>query len=220
MRLYPAYIAYILNCRWTREAQGWANVPSLPKETRDAVIAEMLGLLKTLVDQWIESGKNIRDANVENPWERSIAWTSPLRPNPISTVLLLYAESNPRVASIDSNSRMRIDILPIPFDAKYPLIWARDRAIYEFVMLLDSPMRERLFRCDACATYYVRAKAPRKDRPIKRGTFCKKCRNKGGIRRMADRRNQQKKERIGWAADAWPMRFIGLRFMPRIRRAP
>jgi hypothetical protein len=90
MRLYPAYIAYILNCRWTREAQGWANVPSLPKETRDAVIAEMLGLLKTLVDQWIESGKNIRDANVENPWERSIAWTSPLRPNPISTVLLLY----------------------------------------------------------------------------------------------------------------------------------
>jgi hypothetical protein len=81
--------------------------------------------------------------------------------------------------------------------------FAFDTALALFLQILDSEARTQLFRCEGCQTYFMRARAPKRDIPIYRGSWCTECKNKGGAKRTRDSRDDRKKDMVGWAADAW-----------------
>ena len=114
---------------------------------------------------------------------------------------LLGGETRPRLNRVKTG---RFEVLMLPAPRKAPVLRARDIAIYCFVALLDSPTRERFSRCDGCHTYFVRKRMPRKNLPVKRGTYCANCKRKGKdkARRTVDSRESRAKRMIEWAADA------------------
>lgn len=85
-----------------------------------------------------------------------------------------------------------------------PFVW--DAAIALFLQLLDSPSKTRLFRCDGCGTYFFLQRLPRKDTPIKRGSWCANCKRDGRdrARRTNESRNQRTEKLIELAAYEWP----------------
>ena len=187
-----------------------AEFQDLPSEIRPAARLEFSSALRALVDQWIDSGKS---DGTEEAWKRNIKWQPPNGQKPIVETLSDYGRRNPPHAETRDDGRFDIWMLPAPSASKSPLRRARDMALYHFVCLLDYPRRERLSRCDECGTYFFRSRAPRKDTPIYHGTFCDRCKNKGGAKRTVDSRSRQTKEKIGWASDCWPkwMKWKGLR---------
>jgi hypothetical protein len=143
--------------------------------------------LRGLVDRWIESGR--RD-DLDNPFER----TAPKRE------LAWFMAKYPPVAKLDPDGRMVIHI-QAPMDHRAA---AQDHALYWFAMLLDSPTRERLSKCDKCGEYILRDRMPRMDHSIKRGVFCKKHKGKARARSMASTRENRTDELVRLAARYWP----------------
>jgi hypothetical protein len=168
---------------------------------RAAAVLEFDNTLRSLVDQWIQSG---RDSGVDEPYKRDICWYSPRYPEPIFRTLTVFWERNPPTVIVGRDGRSAVKRKPPSLNPRYLSREAHKTAIHCFQQLLDSPARYLLSRCDGCGTYFVRRRAPRKDMPIKRGTFCKNCKGLGGARRTVATREQRKKEVIGWAADYWP----------------
>jgi len=82
-----------------------------------------------------------------------------------------------------------------------------DGARAMFLQLLDSPACRRLFRCNGCGMYFLRERMPKKDTPIKRGSWCARCKREGRdrIRRTEDGRNERTRQMVRLAADAWPL---------------
>jgi hypothetical protein len=200
----PDYIAITLNRQWRRDSLAFmAGADSEPKKKRAAAIRQFLDTLGDLVDQWIDSGKHEGDASIEEVWQRNIRWRSTDYPEPIITTLMAYRNKNHPQVVIDGDGRFSIFFAPTVTKQTDALVRARERAIFQFVMLLDSPTREHLSRCDKCRAYFVRARAPRKDMPIKRGIFCKNCKGLGGARRTAASREQRRKQMVGWASEYW-----------------
>jgi hypothetical protein len=193
----------ILNCEMpVRVLDHLAEFLDVPSEMKPAERFALVNTLRELVDQWIDSGKS---DGIEEAWRRNIKWQPPTSRKPIAETLSDYRRRNPPQAETGDDGRFEILMLPDSRASTEPLERARDMAIYYFVCLLDldSPMRERLSRCDGCGAYFVRVKAPKKGAPIYHGTFCEKCKHKGGARRTVDSRSRQTKEKIGWAADCW-----------------
>lgn len=205
----PGIVAAMLNGNQLRGNLEWcAGVNGGHQEVRDAMVREFLRLLRWFVDTWITSGKH---DGAENAWERSVHWTSEAHPIPLAEILVKWTETaNPPRLLIGPDGRFQISVTPLFLLNREsvknvdPAMLAYASAVYWFTSLLDSPTRERLFRCDKCGKYFVRARAPRKEKPICHGTFCEKHKNKGGARRTVDSRNRRTQVRIGWAADAWP----------------
>src|SRR6202034_3722341 len=85
-----------------------------------------------------------------------------------------------------------------------PLAFGRDRAIGEFMKLLELPFRARLARCanDACRKYFAHDRTP--NRTIKNGSFCSSCKGKGSSVRTETSRKQVAKHITSLAADVWP----------------
>jgi hypothetical protein len=166
-------------------------------ETREMAVAEFRNTARRLCDQWIDSGKC---DGVEDPWRRNINWKTEER-IPLVETLRDYARRNPPRAEPGEDGRFDIWMLPtFPSD---PILRARDMGVYHLIHLLDSPIRERLSRCEECSAYFTRARMPKKDMPVYHGTFCQKCKNKGAERRTVKSREQRTKRRIELAADAW-----------------
>jgi hypothetical protein len=178
-----------------------------PANVRYGAVKEFTNTLRTLVDQWVLSGK----VQGEQPWERNVKWSSGAYPKTIFDTLKEFRERNPpRVITMD-NGRSDVGLVinsllewssPAP-DIRDIFLRAHDHAVSWLVSLLDSPTRERFFRCDQCENYFVLARSPKKDLPIKRGTFCKNCKNKGGAKRAKLCRDLKTEKRIHMAADAW-----------------
>jgi len=145
--------------------------------------------LRELVDGWIESGR--RD-NLDRPLER----TAPRRE--LERFMVKY----PPVAKLASDSRMVL-FIQAPKEHRAS---AQDHALYWFAMLLDSPTRERLSKCEKCGVYVMRNRMPRKGHPIKRGVFCKTHRGKARARSMKDTRKGRTNELVFLAAKFWPAR--------------
>lgn len=146
-----------------------------------------LTTLSGLVDGWIESGR--RD-NLDNPLERTV----PRRE------LEQFMAKNPPVARLEADSRMVL-FIQAPKDHRAS---AQDHALYWFAMLLDSPKRERLSKCEKCGQYIIRDRMPRKHHPLKRGVFCKIHRGKARARSMKDTRMDRTNELVLLAAKFWP----------------
>jgi len=143
--------------------------------------------LRGLVDGWIESGR--RD-NLDNPLER----TAP------KLELERFMAKYPPVAKPDPDGRM---VLYIQAPKEHRAA-AQDHALYWFAMLLDSPTRERLSKCDKCAKYIFRDRMPRRDHPIKRGVFCGKHKGNARARSMSSTREGRTDELVRLAAKFWP----------------
>jgi len=223
-RDYPKVLAGTLNGKFPRNSLGRAagipyDRPSLHvqgfcnpmRETRDAAVTEFLDTLRRLADQWIASGK---DQLGELPWSRNIRWFSDEYQESIDRILRKFLHRHPPPIEPDSNGRLETAShlwLPTPLAWPFPepeledtLAQARDFATLEFQKFLDSSCPQRFFKCDGCGTYFVRARAPRKETPIYHGTFCENCKHKGGKRRTDSTRKQRKALMIEWAADNWP----------------
>jgi hypothetical protein len=144
-----------------------------------------------MVDKWIDSGKA---GEVENPWERV---APPL--------LESFLARNPPALSVDADGPYLI-LMP-QHEGKSLADAVIDGARAMFLQLLDSPACRRLFRCNGCGMYFLRERMPKKDTPIKRGSWCARCKREGRdrIRRTEDGRNERTRQMVRLAADAWPL---------------
>jgi len=211
-----------------RVSQGAVNVLLTGREdgiteqqARDASTLLRL-ILRSLLEAWIDTGKTQAG---EKPWERTFSrevlqdyiernppmvqfngqghpylvlfpqvWDerkgiSPFVENAANAMFSELQTSE--VSSNDAQSLRRI--LPFAWDAAIALL----------LQLLDSPARTQLFRCDGCRAYFMRTRAPKKDTPIYHGSWCVRCKDKGGATRTKNSRERRMAEMLCWAVDAW-----------------
>lgn len=180
----PEFLLPILNGTKRRESLG----PDLGKK-RD-VERHFAGALRELTDAWIESG---RQGEVDSPFER-------VMPAEVGRFL---ARNRPVTALV--NGRVRYSVCsPRPSRAKDHEFAAREYAAYWFTHLLDSPMRERLSRCEECGAYFLRKRMPKRGCPIKRGMYCDKHAGKARARSMKGIRENRTYGLVRLAARLWP----------------
>jgi hypothetical protein len=161
------------------------------KATKEA-ISEFHVTLHSLVDSWLDSG---RRGSEDRPWER-IA--------PLQILKEFMARNPPRLEIKKPNGSLCFFTWPSTFKQTNQLIAAGDIATYLVLLLMDSPERARLSRCDVCGTYFVRARTPKKDTPIYHGVFCEKHKGKGGAKRTKKSRDDRKDRMVDLAAEFWP----------------
>ncbi len=197
----PAHVAALLNRPIMEFAAG---IRPLRGEEHEAAVAEFKSTLRALVDQWIESGRANVTVTGDEPLKRDVIWRSPLYPKALfETVVARFWEAHPSRVTVEPNGSLVQQVgIPESAGSEDSLRWAREKAIFEFARLLDSPSPQRLSRCDGCGRYFVRQRVPVK--AIYHGTFCakEKCKHKGGAKRIVDRREQLARDKIRWAADA------------------
>jgi hypothetical protein len=173
---------------------------------RLAAIAEFRNVLRGLVDQWIESGMRQRGRWwTDEPHRRNLYWHSSDHPEPLFRTLSAFWKRNPPRVAVGINGRLSVALDPrVSLNPKKLILEARKRAIFYFQQLLESPHRDLLVRCAGCRTYFVRARAPKKNTPIRHGTFCKACKGKGSVRRTLTRRDALRNQIIELAAEWLP----------------
>jgi hypothetical protein len=93
---------------------------------------------------------------------------------------------------------------------------ARDHAIAQFALLMDSPSRYRIFRCSECGSYFTKKRMPKKGVAIKFGSYCDRCEGEASKRRVDEARKNRRSRMIGWAADAMEQWRPGNRYGKRI----
>jgi hypothetical protein len=217
-RDYPEIIAETLNEKWPKDFLGimagipapMPGCPDAPQEVRDAAVAEFLRTLRWLADQWLDSGKQ----SAEQPWSRNVDWSSDAYPKPITETLLEFRDRNPPLVVANRDGRFAI----FPMGPRKHSSWAtmlsecidpqqhaRDLAIAQFVLLLESSCPQRLFRCDneECAQYFALMRRPRE--MIKQGTYCSEyeCRKQASAKRMESTGDRRRSILVGFAADIW-----------------
>ena len=196
----------------------WSGIPlpvpgvkPAPKAPRSAAIAEFHSVLRGLVDQWIDSGRLQMKKIGEQPWERSIRASVPGYPEPIERILQRFWAQHPPHVLPEGKDQLGIYLGVLragtweQLGKKSPtelLQQSRDHAIEQFVLLLDSPSRHRLFRCDQCGTYFVKRRLPKREVAIARGTFCNRCKLTGNARRTENSRSRRIQRMVKMAADA------------------
>jgi hypothetical protein len=201
---------------YTQQLGFLAGIPAIipaglivaPEKLRDEAIGEFRSTLRHLTDQWIDSGRS--DGN-EEPWKRSVRYTSSTHPESIESTLTRFWKRNPPEVTFHGDQAVLWTqaALNEPTLAQLAnetrgkaLQRAREHALTHFVSLMDSPSRYRLFRCDVCRLYFVKARMPRKRTLIKTGSHCDHCRNEASKRRVYVQRDARRTAMIGWAADA------------------
>ena len=193
-------------------------------DDRDAPLARFLleTTLRRLVDTWIETGKAGAGENVSDRTFRSELLQDYLNRNPPSVelradgpCLLVYPQVwgeqrklCPFAEDAANKTFSHMERLSVrdKKSLRRMLAFAWDTAIALMLVLLDSPECKRLFRCDGCGTYFMRQRMPKKDTPIKRGSWCASCKRDGRdrVQRTKESRDQRTDRRIELAADAWP----------------
>jgi hypothetical protein len=160
-------------------------------KARESEIRIFDGILHRVVDDWIDSGKK---SGVDLPWERIV---------PIN-LLRAYMDRHPAMLNLLNDGSLCLLVAPCPTTQPDPTVRVGDVAVGLLLQLLDSPARARLSRCDACATYFMRARNPKKNQPIYRGTFCHNCKGKASAKRTNATRDLIKEQRVDLAAKWWP----------------
>ncbi|MFZ0742977.1 MAG: hypothetical protein WAM85_01145 [Terracidiphilus sp.] len=163
------------------------------------------------MDQWLDSGRLQLKANGEQPFERSVKVAVPGHAETIEMRLQrFFARYQPRVLIGSGPDEMFAHFGLVYFSSWESLAnkstedllkSAQDYAIYQFVLLLDSPSRHRLFRCDECGDYFILKKNPKRE--IQRGTFCPKHKAQGAAARMEALRNRRTGKLLDTAAKTW-----------------
>ncbi len=179
-----------------------------PGETDKALIEQAasarLSTLGSLVDQWIESGKNVDGSGADSPWARNIDWTGESYSTALSVPLSKAIEGGKAQIQLLKEGRLMVSTHLLYYKHTDPLLRARELGIGDFISLLEVPTRERLSRCDECKKYFVNARAPKKDALILHGTFCGGCKGKGGAIRTVGTRKRRNNRLVMLAAQLWP----------------
>ena len=174
--------------------------------------------LRRLVDQWIDAGKWIdggmknsdgrlvmRQAEMreakdtqadtgEYPVELRVRWASPKYPEPIWQYMILFWSQNRPVITIGLDGRSKI--LSEPGVGQKPRSQEEslhDRAMHQFQLLLDSPERYLVSRCDECGEYFKRRRAPREGVKVQHGVYCEKHKYMGRVRSTEGTRATRRK---------------------------
>lgn len=217
-RVFPRDFANTLNEKWRKGAlavmagipEPMLDCPPAPPEVRDAAVSEFLSTLRGLADQWLASGRTQLKRFGERPWSRSVNWFSDDYPKPIAETLLDFRDRNPPRVVLNGNGRFSIATMgPLNHSSWATMLsqsinlqqHAKDNAIAQFVLLLDSSCPQRLFRCDykVCGEFFVLARNPREQ--IAHGTYCSKCKKHASARRMASTSKKRHNDLVGFAAD-------------------
>jgi hypothetical protein len=203
----PTWIAGLLN---KPILEFYCGTRFLRGKERDAAVAEFKRALGDLVDQWLASGRDTNDPEVDSPSSRNITWTSGRYPTPLFKTLRKFWDRHQKETEAVINGthtaplffKVGIPDTTAPQDAPSA---ARDRAVFEFSRLLASRSPERLFRCDGCGEYFAKRRAPRKDTPIFHGSYCgkKSCRISGGAKRTKEKRLRELNQKLALAATLW-----------------
>jgi hypothetical protein len=180
----PAYLLPLLNEKVPKHYERLRRALGDKTVERDFV-----SVLRELTNAWIESGVQ---GQVDDPFERAVP----------TQVGKFAAKYRPVIRLVDGRVRYST-CSPEPSGAKDPESAARDYATYWFIHLLDSPMRERLSRCEDCGLYFLRERMPKRGYPIKRGMFCKKHRDRARARSMTSTRIGRTDELVRLAAKFW-----------------
>lgn len=151
--------------------------------------------LRTLVDDWIESG---RDGTFEDPLKRHLS-------EALSSALHHWSFRNGPKLSFKHWSGEPSLYMPAvrAAETECPFQNAWDNAISLFAQLLDSTYRYRIAKCRAKAcTYYYTDRVPRG--PLKYGTYCPAHRQKASaIRAVYRQRNAMNENRLTIAQGLW-----------------
>lgn len=179
-----------------------------PKAIRAKVSAAFQSTLRSLTDQWIESGQR---NGIEEPFERSVRFKSHKFPETIEHTLVQFWNRNPPIVQFDRNLQVistqsllrQSSWLPLAGESTASLLErAREHARAFFAMLMDSPSRYRIFRCENCRSYYLKNRTPKGNRPIKRGRYCDLCKGEASKRRVKEARERRMAQMLHWAVDA------------------
>jgi hypothetical protein len=148
--------------------------------------------LRKYVDEWIDSG---RKDGVDSPWERTVP-SDAVRIFNIgyTTSSHLSANGRPTASYVFRGWSPGADDLE-----KHGSLAATSR----FMVLMDSPDRERVSRCDRCRTYFARQRVPKKGIVIKHGSFCDSCEGRGRVQGTVRSRERRKNELVALAATFW-----------------
>lgn len=205
----PAFVAAILNCRVPRSFQSIVE-RAFAESGVEKIFArffphshereEFCQALRKLVDEWIDSGKEKQDDGqiVDDPWRRK-ANEQALR----VFVKSCRVNASPRGFVLDGGRvQFRLDS-PIPALMSDRRLAVGTLAIWWYVMLLDSPRRESLCRCDECGQYFLRLRMPKREAPTKRGIFCPEHKDKRKARSVNNTRQIRGQMLVELAAGFW-----------------
>ena len=183
-----------LRGRWQFNTEAVAQAASAFDET-----------VRSVFDQWIDSGKSGPDMVVDTPRDRDVNAIPPGWQRPLFDILAEWLGRNMRPLALQRNGRLAV-IYPQANIANIndsPSLVGRDFAIGWFIQALDSPECYRVARCSnfVCRRYFVYSRTP--NGSIKNGTFCEKCKGYASVRRTQSTRVRRINDMIGFAADVW-----------------
>jgi len=167
-----------------------------PVETYERAEQVLTEVLRSLVSEWIDSGKN--PDGQEEPLRRALSLGSCdavnryLQRHPPQFFLFegnkigaVFAEEKPQSTGPDD-----------------PIAAAKEEAIRLLVHFMDSDARRQLAKCFVCHEYFYPA---RKIRDFyQRGAYCEACRPKVSMLDTEDSREQWRKKVMKLAVEAWP----------------
>jgi hypothetical protein len=187
---------------------GILHAPDVAKTYPSNVIrradAQFTKLLRTLVDRWIDSGRNAE--GIESPPSRDVKAVLAGHSETLFDLLQKWLERNRPLPTLTGPSgRIFIGLHMPRFHGRNrkPEFYARECAFYWFQQLLDSPFCFHVSRCSnpECRRYYFRNRLRKAE--IKRGAYCGNCFGAGSVERTRRSREARKKNLVSLAADAW-----------------
>ena len=172
-----------------------------PEESIESILKRVQAVFMTFhwlrkyTDQWIDSG---RKDGVDSPWERTIPSDAvDVFHVAFSESLRVRADGRPAVGyELSDLGVHRLE----KFGYK---VHGQLEATLRFMLLMDSPDRERVSRCDVCRKIFEHRRMPKRGMVIKHGSFCEACKGKGRAQGTVRSRERRKNELVALAATFW-----------------
>jgi hypothetical protein len=171
--------------------------------------ASMVAMMRQLTDRWIDSGKDVLNRNADTPADRNAERIPPRHSQSLKWLLEMqflstharWTEMGPdgRLNIIDAPPRFNSDVLQEDVQNNALQGFGQETAMYWFIKFLNSPYSRLIARCDHCNSYFAR----RRERAVKTGVFCLKCKGEGSLKRTKSSRLRRKQELVKYAADFW-----------------
>jgi hypothetical protein len=172
-----------------------------PEKSFESILNDLQALfvvfhwLRKYLDEWIDSG---RKDGVDSPWERTIPSDAvDVFSGAFRASLRVRADGRPAVGyELSDLGVHRLE----KFGYK---VHGQLEATLRFMLLMDSPDRERVSRCDVCRKIFEHQRRPKKGIVIKHGSFCDSCQGKGRVQGTVRSRERRKNELVALAATFW-----------------
>lgn len=186
-----------------RSSMRWSGGTPAPEEIYLSAPGAFRARLRTLVNEWIATGK--KDDGADYPRDRAFT-----RYSAGYEAIAKWNQQHPLVSSVSLTGEL---VLPKNGARAWskattqgtddPITKMEERAINEFLQMLQSPFKYLIARCDRCSQspFFFRKKL----RPYyNNGSFCPDCRRAAAAKRKTYRdRNKTREAILKPAATAW-----------------